>query len=405
MRDVSDWFYLNEVRDRELVGILTWRFKGSTSLHNHRLEFTEDGIVRIILIYNPKGNLDRVLSSLSDKEFKVLQTEIEEKLLGPQVYQVVRDIIFSKIPVMGWWGSKHLTIYEAEATFPKPQFNGQGFHIETYAKPFVLEVPFKLVNHQLTNIVRAQESIKEIHLVLKLFTKLLLPYKYNLIVQHWATLVESLEEGSSRTVWVQEGYSAPEFERFAPFMRPNLGLIEIPSIPSDIYFQNKSLVENQIFSIPDSLELLLSSFDTLNSADHERLMRAAYWFNHAEAVLPLSRSAALISLVQAVESLIVHGSSEKCETCGRAYGDGVGKSFRKFLERFVSKSDDYSEALKTLYKTRSNLTHGDHVLLADEYLLPTNSPGYSQEWILVNMAQEVTQTAIMGWLVDRRLRD
>lgn len=127
---------------------------------------------------------------------------------------------------------------------------------------------------------------------------------------------------------------------------------------------------------------------------------ASTWFSQTPILWHESSSAALISLVSAIEALL-EKKSEICEKCNQPKFS-VTKRFRAFLERYVPDvKKDYPEELKEIYRVRSDLAHGADLLLADlEYW---NFMGAARQQRQEHMQwnfHQIASTALVNWVLE-----
>jgi hypothetical protein len=100
----------------------------------------------------------------------------------------------------------------------------------------------------------------------------------------------------------------------------------------------------------------------LTDTDRDGFNRALYWFAHAQAIYPVSFSAAFAALVQAIEVLTARpGPRDPCPECQQDRSPGSTARFKDFLTGVGVDR----KTCDTFYKVRSDILHASRVLLTD----------------------------------------
>lgn len=118
------------------------------------------------------------------------------------------------------------------------------------------------------------------------------------------------------------------------------------------------------------------------------------------SALTLSMSSVLTALIQAIETLIPPPSTEgHCPQCNRSIGPGPTQQFVDFVEAHAPGLPE--GAKRHLYAVRSDLTHGNRLLVHDEYAgmgghFTPEAVGQQHD---VDQATLVARVALITWLM------
>ena len=119
-----------------------------------------------------------------------------------------------------------------------------------------------------------------------------------------------------------------------------------------------------------------------------------------------SQSAAFTALVSAVEALIPEENIEAmCPECGHKSGKRSVKPFVKFVDKYISKNFQVRNR-KNLFRVRSKLSHGGHLLYRDRIPLhPGLHPEETRESEQTDEISRLVRTLLVNWLwsPDRNL--
>lgn len=285
--------------------------------------------------------------------------------LKPSEAQYRRFPLFSHRPIQGAIGfDGWFQIVPAPADAPQPS-NGWGDYVG------VLEV--KVDGSPLPMIVgkRAYRQARIIELLLAALT----------------TGGFHLSSGSSRSFWVldpsdewrpkhmQQGYSfdgiagtISEFSDISP-------LESIELVETNTYYANRSQGASDASILPETFPFLIQKFNSLSPDGQDKTLRAAYWIKHSEEVWPLSRSAAFIALVSAIECLLPSDLeiAPPCSNCGRTTSAGPTQRFADFVDSLVKDAVPRKQRLE-FYNRRSRMVHGNRIARNDDFDLASVDP-------------------------------
>jgi len=165
-------------------------------------------------------------------------------------------------------------------------------------------------------------------------------------------------------------------------------------------------------ALPDNIMPALDLAFGLRDEDRERLDRALIFFEQGKSVWRESRSLSYIAHVIAIEALMdrpercevcdqaLLEENERCNTCDQALL-GTTRAFREFLETHAPVIREEPYTRNRLYRLRSDLAHGNDVILGD--MFPSSGVGEHarEESILEETLHSIAGTAIRGWLHSR----
>jgi hypothetical protein len=282
---------------------------------------------------------------------------------------ICRWTMFSSKPVEGTWRYRDdFQIVPAPPEAPRPT--------ELWAQhPFLVDFIFQTsLNWQIQQHRYARRAA-DLLLVLNLLLNTRITAPTNRGRKHW---VWAPQGSATPVLWAQEGYMIPDFSYIVPDF-PDTDSPRLEQIPADKYHSREGYTET--LGVPSELTELLDIFGALKSDDRERFLRACYWHHMSSAVWSYSQSLHLISLVNAVECLSSVGPARHTPEGPRemfhafmgrfaprrysaALGLGPTALFKSLMKKFAPGAPG-GRVLDTIYKTRSNITHGERLLHFD----------------------------------------
>ena len=397
MRDITQQLHAAEVDYRELVQLLMHSLHNAQFTSPTRIDFPNMTEPTLSVHYTKSGHISRIETTLDAAAVGLLVDDIERLLLAPTIRRVSRRVMFADLPLVGWWQAGAIVLREAPSEAPRPP-QILGDH------PLILEVEFDATDDFFFNALRSDRVSHEYALVLSLFLPSLHLAK-RFIAFHWGLVTPGVEGFGTEPVrpqWMQEYYDVPGLERFADTHTPKADLQDLPSEPDAVFYSREGISIDSGFTIPDSLSAWMEKYTALSAAQKTRLLRAAYWLSHARQVRSLSASAALVAMVQVIESLVPTPTGQgRCPTCGLMTGPGPTQSFTAFVEKYGFPNAADQASAKLLYQQRSQLTHGHDLLLADREIgFGWTTPGDAEEQGRLRYANRLVRICAINWFAQ-----
>ena len=351
-----------------------------------------DESCRVILRF--EGNRISVIQpgkGFDQAQWAQVSAEIDTQLLvGP--IEVGRDVSFSSFRVSGWWRGRAsgVQIRRMPKNAPASPVHG-GLH------PFVLEFPLQVApEYQIWNGRRLRE-----HRKLTLLLNVLL--RGSITIQpiqseHFWAVVAWRKKPVVKVV--QRAYFANIGRIRQPKLSRPLGdrLEEIE--PAEYYSMRGN--DGRGMRLPADLDESIVRYRNLTPSDREKFDRALYWMDVASSQWTISMSASFASLVSAIESLTDRGAihSVYCKQC-REYRDhdvpGPTAQFRNFFETY-SPGQSLKKRRNDMYRMRSGILHGSHLIAFDEGLAHGWDPPWNEQRELHAELWQLSQVALRSWL-------
>jgi hypothetical protein len=392
VRDVTNQFHVTDINPDELAQQLIGVFNHATYSALDRIDIPNSEAPKVQIYFNAAGQIRKVASSLTDNELRPIVSRLADLFLGPTHRKVQRFIGFASAPVTGTWACEALTITVAPPEAPRP-----GQFLADY--PYILEVSFEATDDMLVNIPRAYRLRARYELLLSLFTSGIKTSRS----QHrmlWGMDAERIPPRQLKPHLVQEVYAIPGFpsvvEGRTPLADPLVKLV-----PDSEYFGRYGRTRGEDFDLPQSLEAWMNTAVVCEEQVRQRLFRTAYWLNHAHEVFSLSQSASLVAAVQAIEVLLPAAKGEVCQACKRDIAPGPTRKFREFLQKYAPTPDIAErKARDLLYRQRSQLTHGQMLLSADDnFHFGWATPAHAFDMQTLDGALRLTRMSAINWFL------
>ena len=389
-RDVLHDLVPEGVNHQEALEVIISHFGGARSTPSCEVEVPRDD-PHALRIRSKRDHLVEIKTGpgLKAEDIGQLRQAIHEKLVESQERFVAAHVFFSSHPVNGSYrcSDPELQLLSAPDAAPRPPYM-VGEH------PFVVEFPCTRSVDVMIAARRRMALVKRWSHVLNVVLAARISPLDNRARWSWV-LVDA--ESPQDVRFAQHSYALPDFQHERlDFSRALDPLTEAPH--DDYYVSQPALYGNQ-FTIPDSLTRTLNRIFHLPNEAQRRFFRAAHWFFTANAIWQDSASAAFISTIAALESLIPRPTpGPKCPDCGRDTGPGPTRLFRTFLDTYVPSSQRMRKVADLLYTVRSNLAHGEDMLLSDAEPFGRFDTAWLREFETVQDLYQVSRIAIINWL-------
>jgi hypothetical protein len=337
-------FRLAEIRPAELRVILWAHFRSARQGQGNTVDYMRGDEVALSVEY-VDGRVDSVRAGprLADRDVVAIETAVTDSALIDHGRKVWREIVFAGAPVTGSWRYHDLfQIVPAPAHAPRPPAHGADH-------PFVLEVAYASSPDSGIVVTRAGARLFELNLLLAAFVPLIDARPRFRHEQRWAI---PLDDSASppRSIWTQQSYMFEPFQTVADDF--TTGIPTIASIADGQYYAPSGI--NRALRLPESLEQMFDQYLALDPGRGERILRWAYWLNHAQLVSSLSTSAHYLAIIQSIEAVRPKSSGS------------AGEQFADFLDTHVPRhpGEPDDERIE-LYRLRSQLAHGQELMVTD----------------------------------------
>lgn len=363
------YLYQDKCNHHELQSILSTYFGGrsgntftlNTTIHTIVLEWDDE--------YNNITNII-VSKKFPEATFKEIQNYIYDKLLANVEEAVSQRYIYSHVKLNGYF--KYKDIFQI---IPLPHNLPQS-NITYDNHPFILQFKYLKTNDLMINVRRQTEVCYKFVRLLNVFLKNGITYSQNTGTAIWGIDFETGNLGK-----FQEGYHHLDFTPFSPSNFSDTNQFEkVKEINYQEYYQESSFPYQEIV-IPDNLSSSIDLAHELKSSDWNKFMRACTWIEMADKTWQDSRSSSFVSYVSALESFLEQPEickppsgcgqliastikdGEVCEVCHQPRLK-LNSRFKQFLSDHGI-PDEFKREKDLLYRTRSGLTHGGFLLVAD----------------------------------------
>ncbi|MGW5348912.1 hypothetical protein ACWERV_00135 [Streptomyces sp. NPDC004031] len=378
--------HIGEVESDELLELLTFFTGGCQSLDDRRLVFPnpEAGPACMILHFTVTGRVTGVEpgEALTEEYLTNLEAQIRAQLLAPPLSAVSRKILYSTQPVVGYWRfADRLVLRQLPEGNPTTPWVADCY-------PLILECAYPGTEDRLLSLSRGDRWADQWMSVLVLAAGHLIKPPRGPATGMWATVVRPQgETGIPTGEWVHPRYQPATWGWTGNTLCEQEDMADI-AVTDD--HAGPFRCESSLH-LPTYLTRCLAAYNTLSTPDRQLLLRSAHWIHHAAQVRGLSASAAYIAVVQSVEVLVdAHGEP------------GASAPFRAFIDRYApATTDGMRKNHRSLYKIRSQISHGSRLFVSDLELRGLPNPQRWHEEYLLDHATAACRTAIINWLLTR----
>ena len=379
----------------EFQSVLLDYYSRSTYLADRKIGYgREEGVAALIVAFTKAGHVAGISPgpAFIEEEIDTIALLVQTQLIDEAPTAIGRRIMFASLPLEGCFKYQdRFQILPVPPEAPRPQFAVDGH-------PFQLEVAFKDTTAVSVRMRRLMRAAHEVELLCGALLGPGVHATSNQTRFHW---VIDNYEGEPAYSYRQEGYSWPGMKGiWADGFSSLDGLSAAPMLPAQAYYTTNSIRIGEPLSLPDTLTKSLDTFFTLPRKEREQFLAACYWYEQSSRIRSISGSASFVALVSAIEALTSIPESTICLTCGQNKGSGPTQLFAEFIEKFVPDSSATPATRKALYRLRSQITHGDKILLSDraEWI---GGFVYSQERSESLRLSAAVRIALINWLLSR----
>lgn len=344
----------------------------------------------ILIHWTQTGAIKKIVTGkdIDAATFAKIESEIDDALRATDI-QYRRFPIFSNRPVKGAIGFEDwFQIIPAPDSVPQPTA-GWGDYVA------VLEVAVEGSSLSMLVGNRAFTEAKSVELLLSGLT--LGGFRLQSQFSQSVWVLDPEMQGKPRHL--QRGFSSQEMHGTVPSFADIGGMSDIELVSVHGYFDGRSQGSSEHAILPETFPGLALKFRTLSKKRKDMFLRAARWAKHMDDVSTLSRSAAYVAAISAIEALLpsTNGPATPCAACGRTKVDGLTQQFANFVDSMVGGAVPYKLRL-ALYNRRSRIVHGQLIASDDVSLHHVNPTSLSemseQRWLNAS-----TRIVLHNWLV------
>jgi hypothetical protein len=390
LRAMTEELHIGEVDDEELRLVLQTVLPRCAQFRPDEVEYRTMADEWALTLQYGQGKIVRAVAGpamTSEIEHRA-RTAIEQALLTSASRAVCRWTLFSGRAVEGCWRYRdQFQIVPAPPEAPRPT-------VLMADHPFVLDFVFEDSAEGRIRQLRYIRRAADLTLVLNLLLRSRISSPSMRPRHHWV-LVWPAEHPQPDTVWAQEGYWIPGFKFLVEDFPDVADVPSLGEVAAETYYDLWA-GSSDYLTIPAELASLLDTFSGLNGDDRERFLRACFWYHIASTVWDYSQSLYVTSLVNAVECLASLGPERSTSEEPKPSG-----LFVSFMRKFAPGGPG-AKALDKIYEARSEISHGERLLLLDS---SARSIGLSQtsarDREIADNATVLCRGALINWLWSR----
>lgn len=389
-------FKVADVNQAELEAILMWHFDCATGLSSKEIHYERQGEgCALALQYDANGKLRAINtgSGLMDKDITEITQKIDQLLIQTSGTSVGQTVLFAHQPVNGYfkYGDK-FQIVPVPPEAPQPPI-AVGDH------PLLLQFTFPRNDNAHIEIIRRTRIAREIELLCVAFTNGIWKGSNHVARHHWVN-TQPQNQNIHRSEYCQETYFYEDINYVPNTFTETKAISPIALTPSNDYHSSHGVVIGQNLDLPDNFENQLDCFFNAPLEVRERFLRASFWFQHAQLVASISKSASFTALMSAIEALMPEAMpSGHCDACNRPISPGSTRRFKEFIEQFAPDIQTTSADKRKLYALRSALSHGGSLLHSDRNgWTPGMTSRSVEEWENHDAMWRIVRIALVNWI-------
>lgn len=394
--DLLARLHVAEVDLLELDQLLSAHFTLASGISSREVRYSRGHSepTALFVRYGSGGALSSIEAgeALTIGDVEELESKIVKFLIKPAGEQVGQMIMFGHVPTKGSFRYRdRFQLIPVPDDAPQAPFIG--------AHPLIVQFRFPKSEDFSINVLRRSCIGREIELLCVALTTMIWRSASHVAHHHWVLRREAGQGHVSE--YLQEGYTYNGANGLAEAFSDIATIPQLELKPTNEYYAQYGITIEQAMDLPADFGSLLDCFYGASREDKERFLRASYWFQHAQLVSTLSRSASYMALASVIESLMPPAeAAAACGTCKRSMGRGPTLRFIEFLSTYaptVNKSNR-----RKLYSLRSTLTHGGALLHADLHGFMGGMTGKGlDEWSNERELWQIVRVAMVNWLLAR----
>jgi hypothetical protein len=335
---------------------------------------------------------------LSDARLAELREKVQGDLCGPASTRVGVAILMGTYDVRD-----ALRVGDTLQMLPVPPESPRPPYVVA-PHPFVLEFTYLRSRDPMVDIARQRRRAQDLGLLLNVLLEGVTDPPPRFGRQEWVMEIEPGAPEPMRCSLRQVGYIPKGMPPHSGAFTPIDGYSAM-SVVENLDWIEAMRAGTEALRVQGFVAPLILSYETLDPTSRRQFLRSAYWFHHAHVTHAHSASAVLLALVSALDTLLPPApSSERCPTCGLSVGTSRTKQFADYIEQLIPSVPHLRSAARDLFKLRSDLTHGWHLLDHDESAEITIAPFAANEDRHIQDARMLIKYALRRWLDDARKR-
>ena len=389
-----------KVEQSELEQVFLTHFGRASEVDQNTITYGGEGKNCSLVVMYTDGTLTKISPGplLKDADITALKAKIKDELLTPGPVRVGRQILFTAVPVEGWF--RYNDVFQIVPVPPEAPRPGQliGDH------PFLLEFRFTGSTNGMVRVLRRGIREREIELLLNGLLCWSLHSIGNRGLRYWV-LPEIEDTTKWKSAYLQEMYTSPRMALEGDDFLPTASLTPLVEVTPTDYYARHGITAGQALDLPSGLSAMLDQFFTLPREDRDRFLRASFWFQYATRAFDYSQSAAYMALVSAVESIMPTTEDRpKCDKCGQSVGPGPPKMFIDFVEQFATGTSISKSDRSRFYGVRSAITHGARLLHSDRAGWGGSfTPAGIRERSDMTAMWRIVRIVLVNWLASRKV--
>lgn len=389
-------FKVAAVVQAELEALLLMHFHHATGVNAKEIHYLRQGEeCALALSYDANGKVRSLNAGpgLMDQDLTEIKQKINQLLIQTSGTSVGQTVLFAHQPVSGYF--KYRDKFQIVPVPPEaPQLPiAVGDH------PLLLQFTFPSSDDHHIQLIRRSRIAREIELLCVAFTNGIGKGQSSILRNHWVN-VPAQNQANHKSEYCQEIYLYEGQNCLADAFTETNEIPPIALAPSDAYYKRHGLAIGQNLDLPDALENQLDCFFSAPAEVRERFLRSSFWFQHAQLVATLSKSASFTALMSAIEALMPEAiPTGHCDACNRPISIGSTRRFKDFVEQFIPDQQASSADKGKLYSLRSALSHGGSLLHSDRNGWAAGMTSRSlEEWASYDAMWRIVRIALANWI-------
>jgi hypothetical protein len=394
LRDVTQEIGLQAYGARDVVSLLNANFGAAEFTNRSTVSYPDSKAVEMRVKFARSGEkIEYIHTSLSKAKIQSLSDHIKSSLAVEEEEALAHEVIFARHTIEGGWEGSWLSLRELQPEAPRPELGLAPY-------PVLLTTTYQRVSDSIISSMRRQQASSNAHLVLNLLVSDGFDRLANAFKSRWGVLLpfpgHSHDAGGierSQLFNIQYTYPNPDYS----FKSDRL----MSTLPDDEYYGGFHPFAGRPLVLPQSLDARAMQFQQLTESQQRTFLRALHWYWQSRRIELGSKSGALVAAVQAIECLANDPSHKgvPCSTCNLDPGNGPTGKF-KSLVRSYHPIPAGEPGANSIYKVRSDMTHGSDLLIADaEASFGFTDPAMAAQEMAFDLAQRTARGVLINWLL------